>query len=174
MWIFGYGSLMWDDWETEFDSEKSEEAVLLGYRRAFNKASVLNWGSPDEPCPTLGLERETGVKCVGTAFNFSDDQEEEVIAYLKDREGASFDIVEVEITLSDGTDVKAYTAINDTSADTYVGDKSTEEVATMIKNAEGKDGKCIEYMRNIYSMLEEQSIHDPAVEELWSAIERNS
>jgi len=174
MWVFGYGSLMWDDWESEFDGEKSEEAVLRGYRRAFNKASVRNWGSTEEPCPTLGLEQEADAKCIGSAFKFSDEQKDEILARLREREGSSFDIVEVEITLSDGRDVNAYTAINDTSEDTYLGDKSIEEIAKMIEDADGRDGECIEYVRNIRSRLEEQSIHDSAVEELWSAIERSS
>lgn len=174
MWIFGYGSLMWDDWESEFEGEKSEGAVLRGYRRGFNKASVRNWGSAEEPCPTLGLDQEADAECIGSAFKFSDDREEEILAHLREREGSSFDIVEVEITLSDGREVNAYTAINDTSAHTYLGDKSIEEIAKMIEDTAGRKGECIEYVRNIRSRLEEQSIQDSAVEELWSAIERRS
>lgn len=174
MWVFGYGSLMWDDWETRFDGEKIEEAVLHGYRRAFNKSSVRNWGSKGAPCPTLGLEREPSSKCVGSAFQFSDEQEEEVLTYLRDREGPSFDLVEVEITLPDGRGIKSHTALNDTSAGTYLGEKSTEKIAKMVDHAEGRDGTCIEYVRKIHSQLEAQSIHDPAVEQMLSVIGHDS
>ena len=37
MWIFGYGSLMWDGWESEFVCQERAMATLSGYRRAFNK-----------------------------------------------------------------------------------------------------------------------------------------
>lgn len=41
MWVFGYGSLMWDGWEQEFGCLRRCVAVLKGYRRTFNKASSL-------------------------------------------------------------------------------------------------------------------------------------
>jgi cation transport regulator ChaC len=56
MWIFGYGSLMWDGWESEFACQERAMATLSGYRRAFNKLSVANWGTKDAPCPTLKLD----------------------------------------------------------------------------------------------------------------------
>jgi cation transport regulator ChaC len=38
MWVFGYGSLMWDHWETQFGCLRSLVADLPGYQRVFNKA----------------------------------------------------------------------------------------------------------------------------------------
>jgi cation transport protein ChaC len=45
MWVFAYGSLMSDGWENEWGCLRRCRAELGGYRRAFNKASVRNWGT---------------------------------------------------------------------------------------------------------------------------------
>ena len=76
MWVFGYGSLMWDGWEKAFGGIRIDQAVLNGFHRSFNKNSVKNWGTRSVPCPTLGLEPAEGDQCVGTAFEFSDDLED--------------------------------------------------------------------------------------------------
>jgi cation transport protein ChaC len=82
MWVFGYGSLMWDDWEKDLDGSRFDGAVLHGYRRAFNKASERNWGTQKTPGPTLGLEPDADAICVGTAFQFSDDRRTAVTEFL--------------------------------------------------------------------------------------------
>lgn len=174
MWVFGYGSLMWDGWERQFDGEKIDGAVLAGYRRAFNKKSVTNWGRDDTPCPTLGLENDESATCTGAAFQFPDERAEDVWAYLRDREGPSFDFVQVDVTLPDGRVVEAYVAINDPSAASYIGDKSTEELASMIDRARGKDGTCMDYLKNTRSKLSALSIEDEAVEALWETVTRTT
>lgn len=60
MRVFGYGSLIWDDWENEYEGKRFDKARLTNYRTAFNKKSTRNWGTPQNPGPTLGLEEEQG------------------------------------------------------------------------------------------------------------------
>jgi len=55
MWVFGYGSLMWDGWENSYGCLRKSIAVLNSCRRTFNKASMKNRGSKKAPCPTLSL-----------------------------------------------------------------------------------------------------------------------
>ena len=55
MWIFGYGSLLWDHWERAYGCRRTVTADLAGFRREFNKASVENWGTKQCPAPTLNL-----------------------------------------------------------------------------------------------------------------------
>lgn len=167
MWIFGYGSLMWDDWEKKFNGKKYEKAILFNYERSFNKKSVKNWGSSEKPCPTLGLEKNENSKCVGTAFEFDDDKEEDVLNYLKEREGRSFKIKKLKITLPDQRTVFAYTPINDINANTYIGNISIEKRAEMAKTAKGNDGNCLEYIKNLQGMLSKIGVNDTMVKDFY-------
>jgi glutathione-specific gamma-glutamylcyclotransferase len=73
MWIFGYGSLMFDGWESDHGCVGRTWADLVGYRRVFNKKSVVNWGSKKRPGPTLNLKESATSVCRGVAFAFADD-----------------------------------------------------------------------------------------------------
>lgn len=171
MWVFGYGSLMWDHWEQQFDGKRVEGAVLEGYRRAFNKKSVENWGSEDHPCPTLGLETDENATCTGVAFEFPEMRSQEVREYLRDREGPSFDFAKATVRIPNGRNVEAYVAINDPSADSYIGAKSTEEIAAMVDAARGEEGSCRSYLKNTYAKLSALGIEVDAVTTLWEAVE---
>lgn len=172
MWVFGYGSLMWDEWEQQFGGQRVEGAVLDGYRRAFNKKSVENWGTRHRPCPTLGLDKEAEASCTGVAFRFVEARRDAVWAYLRDREGPSFDLETATVRLPDGRTVSALVAINDPQAASYIGDRDRAELAAMIEGAEGTAGVCVDYLENTRSKLRALSITDPAVEALWDAVTR--
>jgi cation transport regulator ChaC len=92
MWVFGYGSLMWDDWEQPFGGMRVDRAVLMGHRRSFNKKSVVNWGTSAALGPTLGLEPAQNAVCAATAFEFPEEQRAAVQNLLRRREGESFSL----------------------------------------------------------------------------------
>lgn len=87
MWVFGYGSLMWDGWEAQHRCTRRERASLPGFHLDFNKASRENWGTRDQPCPTLGLDADADARCEGLAFELPDAERDRAVDYLKRREG---------------------------------------------------------------------------------------
>src|SRR5438477_10596648 len=91
VWVFGYGSLIWDGWQNKGGRRclRSAWAELHGYRRIFNKRSVRNWGTRAMPCPTLNLEEANLACCRGMAFEFAHDAWfiSEMLLYLQRREG---------------------------------------------------------------------------------------
>src|ERR1700674_3075771 len=105
MWVFGYGSLMWDGWERALQGSRVDGAALRNYRRSFNKKSTENWGTRETPGPTLGLEPDVAGSCTGTAFEFPDDQRAPVEGLLTGREGRSFALVELPVILPDGREL---------------------------------------------------------------------
>src|SRR6185295_17841577 len=111
MWVFGYGSLMWDGWEVARGCTRRTAAQLRGYCRTFNKASIRNWGTKETPCPTLNLQAVEFEVCQGVAFEFLDLQESEILHYLILREGRGFELDELPINLDDKVEVWAHVPI---------------------------------------------------------------
>ena len=172
MWVFGYGSLMWDGWEAEFGCTRKETATLRGYRRDFNKASVQNWGSESTPGPTLGLEPLVQGECVGLAFEFPADERERLLGALRTREGRSFALEEKKVHLASGAIVTAIVPVNDRSRISYMGEQTLEARAHLAAAATGSSGLCRDYVKNIRDRLEALGVKDPAVEEFASLVVR--
>ncbi len=171
MWVFGYGSLMWDNWENQFQGIKHSKAKLNGYQRNFNKASTRNWGSPQNPCPTLGLEKIDESTCVGCAFEFDDNYQTSIMKELRRREGTTtFQLVELDVELKDGKIVRAITPVNKQN-NTYLGNLTVEDRAENARVAVGTDGNCVDYIDKIYRYLKQSDIDDEKVNEMREAIQ---
>jgi cation transport protein ChaC len=164
MWVFGYGSLMWTGWEVSLGCGRRCKAVLLGYRRAFIKASIKNWGSAERPCPTLDIVPSPSAQCEGIAFEFPDDKGALILSYLAQREGKDFSLCELAIE-REGVRVQAvvpiYHGYNLISAET------PEEIVRLIDHARGDHGYCVDYLRGITESLTSLGIEDPVVTEMW-------
>ena len=169
MWIFGYGSLMSDKWEEKLGCVRRAIAVLPGYQRVFNKASIENWGSKETPCPTLSLEQSHSGECKGIAFEFPGSCEAAVRKYLAVREGKGFPLEEVTIRLENGSAVVAYTPI-------YRGKNlvagAARAKAQMIVQSKGERGSCHDYVKGIAELLSALGIGDPAVSSLWAEVQK--
>jgi glutathione-specific gamma-glutamylcyclotransferase len=66
VWVFGYGSLMWNP---AIHVAQSCRAEVTGYHRQFCFTLNLGRGSPDKPGLMLGLDR--GGACVGVAHRIA-------------------------------------------------------------------------------------------------------
>jgi cation transport protein ChaC len=170
LWVFGYGSLMWDDWEKPFGCRNRTVATLPGYRRSFSKLSVANWGTKAAPCPTLNLQADASASCKGMAFAFPASNSATVLAYLGKREGG-FEIKPLRVRIDDGTEIQAFVPL-------YFGknlrtDLSVEQQVSMIRAARGTSGPGAAYVQGIAAQLKALGIDDPAVRDLWSALENH-
>ena len=171
MWVSGYGSLMWDGWERPLGGTRVDGAALADYRRSFNKESVKNWGTSNSPAPTLGLEPTPGANCIGTAFEFPEEQSTTVTTLLRTREGASFALVERLVRLPDRREIQALTPVNDRNHSTYIGNMPIEQRAALARTAAGTCGTCIDYVRNIQHKLDSLGIVDAEVREFLALID---
>jgi cation transport protein ChaC len=168
MWIFGYGSLMWDGWQDAFGCVRHETAVLRDFQRTFNKASVKNWGTQDDPGPTLNLESSEGASCVGIAFEFPEQHAAAVLEYLGKREGKGFELREALLELAGNNVVAAKVPIY--AGKNIISRETPEEIATLVLGARGSSGRCRDYVSSIAEKLQALGIQDPAVSELWALI----
>lgn len=168
MWIFGYGSLMFDGWEAKYGCTECLWADLAGYRRAFNKKSTLNWGTKQSPGLTLNLAPGKDASCRGMAFAFKGEGDAKpMLEYLRGREAC--DPAQLPVRLEDGQNVSALVYIY--TGKNLLGDGVTlaEKVAMVLK-AKGKTGASRDYVRDTFKELEDIGIDDPAVTELWEAV----
>ncbi|CDX22338.1 ATP-dependent DNA helicase (modular protein) [Mesorhizobium plurifarium] len=167
-YVFGYGSLMWDDWQAKHGGNVGVRASLSDYRRAFNKPSTVRWGTSQAPGPTLNIEQEQGAVCEGLIFELPGNKRKAVMMELEAREGKGFEFPELAVRAQDGHEIVAVVPIYNGSNKISV--KNITEFASMVLSASGKEGGCVEYVKHVAAHLDQLGINDPAVNELSDAI----
>ena len=152
IWVFGYGSLMWNP---GFDFVSKQVANLAGYHRSFCMRSIHHRGTVQDPGLVLALDAAVGASCDGLAFQVAGENAAQVLAYLRERELVSAAYLEavLPITLRDGQKVVAVTYVIDVDHDQYCGDLPLTEQAEIIATAVGGRGPNDEYLHNTASHL---------------------
>ncbi len=163
MWLFGYGSLMWDGWETHFGCLRRQAAVAPSHSSIFNKKSVERWGTRARPGLTLNLTPSG--RCRGVAFEFADANQAHVEDYLCERETCT--TTDIAVRLPDRK-MLARTYIYD-GPRLVENDLPIEARAAMVLEAEGIAGSSYDYIRSVRAHLIDLGVDDPAVEALWHA-----
>lgn len=168
-WVFGYGSLMW---RPGFAHVETQRARLFGYRRALCVASFVHRGTPERPGLVLGLDR--GGSCLGLAFRVPGDLEDEVIAYLRERELVTHVYLErrLPIRLDGGRTVSAVTYVVDRHHAQYAGALDAAEAAARVAGAVGQSGANEDYVLNTLEHLKGLRIRDHWLEDVAARIAR--
>lgn len=165
MWLFGYGSLMWDGWETRYGCRQRFPADLAGHSRIFNKKSLERWGTQSRPGLTLNLHG--GDACRGVAFAFDDGASNDITDYLDARETCS--ATELPVQLPDAREVAALVYIYD--GPRLIDERLTlAQRAAMILEAEGVAGSSYAYIRSVRAHLAELGVTDDGIDALWAAV----
>ncbi|WP_288940053.1 gamma-glutamylcyclotransferase [uncultured Roseovarius sp.] len=159
MWVFGYGSLVWNP---GFDVQDRVIATLPGYHRSFCMRSIHHRGTEAEPGLVLALDAAEGAQCRGVGLSVADHEQDQVLAYLRERELISSAYLEKRliIHLADGREVEALTYVIDPDHVQYCGGMDLEEQAHIIARAVGGRGPNTEYLFNTAAHLDELGIID--------------
>jgi cation transport regulator ChaC len=140
-------------------------ARLADYRRAFLHESRRRWGTPERPCPIVGLAH--GGECWGLVFEVPDADRGTVVRALAKREAAA---ERRKQTLS------AETASGPVEAWVWVSrlpDGGAPDLAALearLRAAHGVVGTGVEYVRTLVHALEPHGLHDPLVDALWARL----
>ncbi len=158
MWVFGYGSLLWNP---GFDVAETVLARLPDYHRSFCMRSIHHRGSLANPGLVLALDEAAGAACLGVALRVASGAESETLAYLRERELVSAAYLEknLRVDLTDGRRVDAVTYVIDRDHDQYCT-LSLEQQAQIIAQAVGGRGPNTEYLWNTASYLSQLGIED--------------
>lgn len=159
MWVFGYGSLLWNP---GFEFADKQVATLNDYHRSFCMRSIHHRGTDEAPGLVLALDAKSGATCDGLAFEVEAKNAAQVLNYLRERELISSAYLEIvlPITLRDGRQVEAVTYVIDPDHVQYCGDLSLEEQAGIIATAVGGRGPNDEYLHSTADHLHELGISD--------------
>lgn len=162
LWVFGYGSLMWNP---GFPYETSEPALLQGYHRRFCVYSFHYRGTPEQPGLVLGLDR--GGSCRGIAFRVAPADVRKTLAYLWDREMISYVYrpAWLPIRLAAGR-VQACTFVADRAHEQYCRLTGLEAMAGVICKGHGRNGPNCEYLFNTVRHLDELGIRETPLHRL--------
>ena len=165
LWVFAYGSLMWDP---GFAFDHCAPAVLKGYRRAFCVLSKAHRGTPERPGLVLGLA--PGGTCRGIVYRVVAWHEAAVQAYLFERERRRYDTYLERLlpVRHAGGAVLAQTYIADPGARDYAGDLPEDEVARRILAAHGERGPNFVYLERTIGQLKTLKIREPSLERVYA------
>ncbi|MBO9478825.1 gamma-glutamylcyclotransferase [Shimia sp. R11_0] len=158
MWVFGYGSLLWNP---GFEVAEQMVARLDGWHRSFCMRSIHHRGTEAHPGLVLALDAEEGAHCQGLALKVAQGHETQTLDYLRERELVSSAYLEktLPLALSDGRQVEAVTYVIDPHHVQYCH-LALQEQAEIIATAVGGRGPNTEYLHNTASHLFELGIED--------------
>lgn len=162
LWVFGYGSLMWDP---GFPHTDVKIARLWGHHRGFCVWSHRYRGTPEQPGLVLGLM--PGGSCLGRAFKIKKRDEAAVIDYLYRREMVTgvyrpgFHLAEI-----DGARVKVLAFVADPRHRQYAGRLTEVQVVEVISTCCGQRGPNAAYLANTVAHLDELGIADTPLHKL--------
>lgn len=145
MWVFGYGSLIWNP---EFPVAERQIARLTDWHRSFCMRSIHHRGSVEAPGLVLALDHAPGACCDGIAFRVQPGAEAETLAQLRERELISSAYLEREVSLrlADGRDLTALAYVIDPDHEQYCGGLPLSEQARIIAGAVGGRGPNRDYL----------------------------
>ncbi len=157
LWVFGYGSLLWDP---GFEPAESRRGVLHGYHRSFCMLSIHYRGTEAQPGLVLALDNADHATCTGLALRAKDGQEDQVLADLRARELISDAYLEkfVDVETEAGP-INAVTYVINHNNHQYC-DFDLEKQAQMIASATGARGANSEYLKNTADHLDKMNIRD--------------
>jgi cation transport protein ChaC len=168
VWIFAYGSLMWDP---EFPRIAAEPALLRGYHRRFCLYSYDYRGSRAQPGLTLGLDR--GGACRGIVLRLPPETLAAAIDALWSREMTSprvYNLRSLSVRTACGR-LKALALTVRRDHPDYAGRLSLDETARIIAGAAGRRGANRDYLAGTVRHLADLGLADAGLSRLAKRVE---
>ena len=156
IWVFGYGSLIWNP---AFHYAERHTGKVHGFHRRFCLWTPVGRGTHDFPGLMLGLDR--GGSCRGVVFRIEASKVESELEIIWRREMVSGSYAPRWVTAqTPGGPVRAIAFVINHAHDRYAGLLPEAQVAGIIAEAEGGLGRCCDYLFNTVAHLDELGIGD--------------
>ena len=162
LWVFGYGSLMWNP---AIHVRESLPTTLHGFSRRFAMRLVFGRAMPDKPGLMLCLI--PGGSCRGIAHCIAPDsvESETKILWMREMLSGAYTPTWVDLDLG-GRHVRGITFVMNQAHSRYLPDLEPHEKAARIAVAEGPLGSNRDYLFRTASALIEAGIQDPYIDDM--------
>nr|WP_216660432.1 MULTISPECIES: gamma-glutamylcyclotransferase [unclassified Brenneria] len=163
VWVFGYGSLMWNP---IFDAEEACLATLHNWHRAFCLRLTLGRGTVS--CPGRMLALKPGGKTTGLAFRLSESSLREDLELLWKREMLTgcYRPLWCELHQQNGDTVTALVFVSEPAHPLVEEDTCIQRVAPLIAQASGPLGTNAQYLFALEHALKNFGMADEELSEL--------
>lgn len=156
IWVFAYGSLMWNPC---FAVAERYPATLPGFARAFSIYTVEARGTPMQP--GLGLALQPGDTCQGVVMRVAEHARDEGLERLWAREMLTGIYVPLWVEVqTPHRSIDAVTFVVNSTHAQYAGDLPLPEQVALIRAARGRAGSCRDYLANTVAALSAEGIDD--------------
>ena len=167
VWIFGYGSLIWNP---ALNYRESCTGTLPGWHRAFCLRLTAGRGSACQPGRMLALKE--GGRTTGVAYRLPDDTLEEELTLLWKREMITGCYLPTwcKLELDDGRTVNALVFIMDPRHPLFEPDTSAQVIAPLIARASGPLGTNAQYLFSLEQALSKLGMYDASLDDLVGSV----
>lgn len=166
LWVFTYGSLMWDPGFRHVDAQP---ALLRGYHRAFCIYSSRYRGTAAKPGLVLGLD--PGGACKGTVYRIAAADVADALETLWQREmrrGVYVPRMLPVVAAARRRPALAFLA--NRGHEGYAGRLALESCAAIISDCCGERGPNIDYLVNTLRHLDALGVHDHHLHRLLAVV----
>jgi glutathione-specific gamma-glutamylcyclotransferase len=164
LWVFGYGSLMWNP---GFEYLERASALLIGLHRSLCLYSSDHRGTPERPGLVLGLDHGGG--CRGIAYRVSAALRQHTLAYLRQRElvnrtyHETMRRIRIRRESASPQSVMALVFVADRRHPQYAGRLDVESQFDIVRQSHGRSGPNRDYVLHTMAEIEAQGCRDPGL-----------
>jgi cation transport protein ChaC len=156
VWIFAYGSLIWNP---IFRFVEQRVGTIHGWHRRFRLWVPRGRGTPDNPGLVLGLDK--GGSCRGIVYRIAGTDVPSELLLVWRREMLVGSYIPRWVRVFDGTQkLEAIAFVINRHHRAYAGDISLETTVNSIATATGELGSCAEYLMQTLNGLMSVGIQD--------------
>jgi cation transport protein ChaC len=164
LWVFGYGSLMWNP---AIETVEALPARIDGFRRSFSLTLALGRGTPERPGLMLVL-LEGGAACHGVAHRIAAPKvdSETRILWLREMLSGAYRPVWADIAFAGGGSGRCLTFVANAGHPRLETGLDFETSAQRIAAAEGERGANRDYLFQCAAALAQHGLHDDLIARL--------
>ncbi|MGC6484277.1 MAG: gamma-glutamylcyclotransferase [Candidatus Puniceispirillales bacterium] len=168
VWLFGYGSLIWNP---VVEVKETRHGRIYGYRRRFCLRTMIGRGTPEAPGLVLGLDHGGSCTGLGIRIDAAIAPQELDLVWKREMLNESYHPAWVNIHTDSGI-IRGLTFVMNRKHRSYAPDLSVDEKVSMIANAHGFIGPCRDYLTETLASLDELGIRDRYLEDIARRIDQ--